>query len=78
MTVPAHPDDTTAPHVTIQIALEGGPASLPPELRSQWISPDAPKVKIPHNGGYEHFERPDDSDTEPLVFRWAYRSRIAE
>ncbi|WP_432906167.1 DUF5988 family protein [Micromonospora matsumotoense] len=78
MTVSPQPDDTTTPRTTVLIALEGGPASLPPELRSQRISPDAPKVKVPHHGGYEHFERPDDGDDEPLVFRWAYRSRIAE
>ncbi|MER7167602.1 DUF5988 family protein [Micromonospora sp. NPDC000207] len=78
MTVPAHPDDTAAAPVAIQVELEGGPASLPPELRRQRISPDAPKVKIPFNGGYEHFERTDDENREPVVFRWSYRSRIAE
>ena len=33
MTVSPQPDDTTTPRTTVLIALEGGPASLPPELR---------------------------------------------
>ncbi|MFI9643418.1 DUF5988 family protein [Micromonospora sp. NPDC051925] len=78
MTVLPQPDDTTVPLATVLIALEGGPASLPPEFRRHRIPPDEPKVRIPYHGGYEHFVRPDDEDGEALVFCGAYRSRIAE
>ncbi|KXK59678.1 hypothetical protein AWW66_22985 [Micromonospora rosaria] len=69
---------TTGQPAAVQIELEGGPTGLPPEIRRQWVPPDLPKVKIPYNGGYEHFERLDVEESGRLVFRWTYRSRIAE
>jgi hypothetical protein len=62
--------------------LEGGPASIPNASRIQSVSPLDKKVKLPHYGGYEHFERTGESNehTSPqqIIFRWAMRTEIAE
>ncbi len=63
----------------VRAVLEGGPASMPDESRSLLISAAEEKIKIPHYGGYEHFERSTESDEgESLVFRWSARTKIAE
>jgi len=39
------------------------------------------KIKILHNGGYEHFELVEQSaftPGSPATFRWVMRTRIAE
>lgn len=66
----------------ISARLEGGPLDLPQSVRSSVVQPDTLKVKIGHNGGYEHFERTDaDNAAEPdpiVIFRWTMRTKIAE
>ncbi len=50
------------------------------------VNPDDLKVKLPHNGGYEHFERVHASDAgtfdgdndEQIIFRWTMRTKVAE
>ncbi|GII96173.1 DUF5988 family protein [Sinosporangium siamense] len=61
----------------IVVILEGGPADLPGTLRVRAREIGDGKIKIPRNGGYEHFERADDS-TGPLSYRWTRRTKIAE
>jgi hypothetical protein len=63
----------------VRAVLEGGPANLPHESRSLHISAAEEKIKIPHYGGYEHFEQSTESDAdELLVYRWTARTEIAE
>ncbi|WP_341720680.1 DUF5988 family protein [Micromonospora sp. FIMYZ51] len=65
----------------IEVVLEGGPASITAEQRSCRTESDTVKIKIAHCGGYEHFERIDNSagnDAGPVVFRWSMRTRVAE
>ncbi|GAA3774888.1 DUF5988 family protein [Micromonospora maritima] len=64
----------------VEAVLEGGPATLPAELRSHRVSPVESKIKVRHYGGYEHFERDPGGavDGTPAVFRWTGRTRIAE
>jgi hypothetical protein len=65
-----------------EIILEGGPIDIP----SQWTSPAVEslreRVKIERLNGYDHFERTEDfrkvGDVDLPVFRWAYRTQIAE
>jgi hypothetical protein len=58
--------------------LEGGPADLPTELRVLRTLPAGRTFKVPHRGGYEHFElSQEDSDGIP-VFRWTMRTKVAE
>lgn len=62
-----------------EVVLHGGPIDLPAELRTQVLAADAEKIKIPHYGGYEHFERTPATDAAgALVFHWTGRTRIAE
>jgi hypothetical protein len=42
---------------SVRAVLEGGPASFPEAWRVQAVGPQEEKIKIPHYGGYEHFER---------------------
>jgi uncharacterized protein DUF5988 len=62
----------------IEAILEDGPADLPAELRRRIVEADSYTVKVPHLGGYEHFERVADSGDASAVFRWTARTRIAE
>jgi hypothetical protein len=68
----------------VQAVLEGGPPSIPQSLRTQTVTPLDEKIKIPHYGGYEHFERvsgdcPDEmSMAQQIIFRWTTRTEIAE
>jgi hypothetical protein len=67
--------------------LEGGPEEIPQKFR---VLPNPQgedtKVKVPHQGGYEHFERDEefvraDSKTRSvtlIVYRWTSRTEIAE
>lgn len=68
-----------APDV-IEAILEGGPNHLPAGLRTQRVTNDNEKIKVPYNGGYEHFERDCGAaaDGAPIIFRWTGRTRIAE
>jgi hypothetical protein len=58
--------------------LEGGPQTLPEESRSLLIDPNEEKIKIPHYGGYEHFERTGETIRDELVFLWKTRTEVAE
>lgn len=70
--------------LTVPAILEGGPTDLPEDLRTRRVVRTDRKVKIPHRGGYEHFElvpRHDGEDADdhaPAVFRWTMRTKIAE
>jgi hypothetical protein len=67
---------------SVQAVLEGGPATIPVELRIQDVSPFAEKVKLPYYGGYEHFERTgsliEDISCRQVIFRWTMRTEMAE
>ena len=56
------------------VVLEGGPADLIDRIHH--VTPGEERVTVPHLGGYEHFER--DPDSPALVYRWSYRTKIAE
>jgi hypothetical protein len=72
--MPAEPPDAE------EAFLEGGPASLPPNLRRVLIAPFTDVVKVPFLGGYEHFVRaePGVPDGTAAVFRWSGRTQVAE
>lgn len=66
--------------------LRGGPGDIPGKRRELYGQPsDDPKIKLPHRGGYEHFER-DYAESGPqgcsavstVVYRWTGRTEIAE
>ncbi len=62
----------TAPEgVTLTAVLEGCPDDLA----------NGQKIKVLHNGGYEHFERAEQSEFDSerrATFRWVMRTKIAE
>lgn len=66
----------------IQVILEGGPENIPEASRLQTVSPLEEKIKLPHYGGYEHFERAGRPDKNPsggrLTYRWVMRTETAE
>jgi Family of unknown function (DUF5988) len=68
--------------ISISAVLEGGPPTLPEAMRTQTVSAFAQKIKIPHYGGYEHFERTaeceENTSANPIVFRWTMRTEVAE
>jgi hypothetical protein len=72
----------TAEASSVPAILEGGPASIPKASRIQAISPLDQKIKLPHYGGYEHFERAgwleENTSFPHLVFRWTMRTELAE
>jgi hypothetical protein len=68
----------STPGSLVEVILEGGPSDLPADLRAGRFTSDTEKVKIPHYGGYEHFERATADGARPVVFRWTGRTRVAE
>jgi hypothetical protein len=45
----------------------------------QLIDNTRERIKLPHWGGHEHFELVAEPEgTEPRVYRWSMRTRIAE
>jgi Family of unknown function (DUF5988) len=73
----------TTPAVrSVRAVLEGGLASIPIASRIQTVGPHDEKIKLPHYGGYEHFERTSELDEnaahQEVVFRWTMRTKIAE
>jgi hypothetical protein len=58
--------------------LEGGPAGITPGA----VPDGRDRLKIPHQGGYEHFERLDgaasDTGADTAVYRWVARTKVAE
>jgi len=61
----------------LEAILVGGPNDMPVELRTQLVQHGQEKVKIPHYGGHEHFERGDNC-LSPIVYMWTGRTRVAE
>jgi len=50
-------------------------------MRRCEVAVDQQKIKVPWLGGNEHFERDVEAAQEPgqpVVFRWSYRTRVAE
>jgi hypothetical protein len=74
--------ETTSIVKTIRAILHGGPESIANETRIQLVGPLDEKIKLPHYGGYEHFERisatDDTSIPEEIAFRWTMRTEMAE
>lgn len=73
----------TAPAIKpVRAILHGGPESIPHESRVQLVSSLGEKIKLSHNGGYEHFERSGALDAggagEEIIFRWTMRTEMAE
>ena len=66
----------------VRAVLHGGPENIPNETRVQLVSPLEEKIKLPHYGGYEHFERISVIDTsgilEEITFHWTMRTEMAE
>jgi hypothetical protein len=66
----------------VQAVLEGGPATIPNASRTQEVGSFEEKVKLPHYGGYEHFERAgslvEDTSCRQVIFRWTTRTEMAE
>jgi hypothetical protein len=74
---------TGTPEISsVQAVLRGGPATIPAASRVQEISPYAEKIKLPHYGGYEHFERMaslvEDTSCRQVIYRWTMRTELAE
>jgi Family of unknown function (DUF5988) len=67
---------------SIQAVLQGGPATIPRTSRTQEVSRLVEKIKLPHYGGYEHFERTvslvEDISCRQVIFRWTMRTELAE
>jgi hypothetical protein len=67
---------------SVRAILEGGPDSIPAASRIQEVSPLDEKIKFPHYGGYEHFERvgwlDENTSSQHLIFRWTMRTELAE
>jgi hypothetical protein len=66
----------------IDVLLEGGPADIPAAARVRRVDAGDEKVKLPHRGGHEHFERTDERRWQDgvarVLFRWTVRTRVAE
>ncbi|MFD0689612.1 DUF5988 family protein [Actinomadura fibrosa] len=75
------PNGKASPLAAEDVVLVGGPVDLP-EAARRTRARDGETVKILHRGGYEHFERDEQSGgpdpDAPRVFRWTMRTRIAE
>jgi hypothetical protein len=67
---------------SVEAVLEGGPDTIPTASRIQEVSPLDEKVKLPHYGGHEHFERVgvlvEDISCRQVLFRWTMRTELAE
>jgi len=65
--------------ISVLAVLEGGPTTLSDISRTQTVSAFAEKIKIPHYGGYEHFERTEEFlENSHIIFRWMMRTEVAE
>lgn len=74
-------DATSCEEALVTAVLHGGPVDLPSSLRRCEVAADQRKIKISWLGGHEHFERDFEVAPEPgqpVVFRWADRTKVAE
>ncbi|MFJ2264537.1 DUF5988 family protein [Streptomyces sp. NPDC087844] len=63
----------------IDALLQGAPEGMPTSVRAGRSAVADRKLKIPHYGGYEHFELVENpAENSQAVFRWTMRTRIAE
>jgi hypothetical protein len=64
----------------VDAILVGGPVSVPSDRRHCRVPAVEYKIKLCHDGGYEHFERDalPPGGNRSVVFRWTGRTRIAE
>jgi hypothetical protein len=74
--------ETTSTVKPVRAILDGGPESIPSETRIQLVSPLEEKIKLPHYGGYEHFQRISAIDgsgvPEEITYHWTMRTEMAE
>jgi hypothetical protein len=68
---------------SVKAVLVGGPTDIPERFRKCQVNPTDQKIKIPHYGGYEHFERVHDPAghtpcEKAVIFRWTMRTKMAE
>jgi len=72
----------TSAVASVRAVLEGGPANIPTASRVQTVGLHDEKIKLPHYGGYEHFERTgelaENVTHQEIVFRWTMRTEMAE
>jgi Family of unknown function (DUF5988) len=68
--------------IAVQAVLEGGPPTIPNATRTRIVDTFEEKIKIPHYGGYEHFERigeiDDASPPDRITYYWTMRTEVAE
>lgn len=65
--------------VSVLAVLKGGPPTIPDVSRTRSVSVFAEKIKVPHYGGYEHFERTEERhENSHIIFRWSTRTEVAE
>jgi uncharacterized protein DUF5988 len=65
----------------VMVQLVGGPASIGDGARVREVDAHEEKIKLPHQGGYEHFERAAETlpgKVSVTVFRWTMRTKAAE
>jgi hypothetical protein len=77
------PTDSTDTVEVLRAVLAGGPADIPAGMRVCDVPAGQEKIKVPWCGGYEHFERDDPAGGhydpgDAVVYRWTFRTRVAE
>ena len=72
--------DGTPAEKPVTVKLVGGPASIGGAARVREVAAHEEKIKLPHQGGYEHFERVAETPPGELpgtVFSWTMRTKAA-
>ena len=81
MSVPLYDQPTTINEELMTAVLVGGPEMRGVE-RVRRVPPDSDRINVEYYGGYEHFERTGTPAAalggRGVVYRWIYRTRIAE
>jgi uncharacterized protein DUF5988 len=66
----------------VDVVLTGGPVDLPDTHRRRRAVDADYEIKVPHLGGYEHFERTEETaeatGSTLRIYRWTMRTLIAE
>jgi hypothetical protein len=74
-------EKTMTTQVMTEVLLEGGPADIPRYWRPE-TDATAEHIRVPRLAGYEHFEPTGRvhqvDDREVAIYRWMYRTRVAE